>query len=215
MTAFESLKTMPKLSTCLPLPTIACRAIAISMLLVANGVSAQTTGSTPDLSRPSQTYFDASIGSSDFSRPSNGFGIFSSDQSATAYSVRLGNYFYNQNIGIEVGYTDFGSVNRAGGTTKVDGINFSLIGRAPVSGSINLLGKVGTTYGHTDVSSNLASGVTAGSERGFDWSYGVGAEVLLNPQWSGVLQYEEHFVKFPGASSDRVSATSIGLRYRY
>jgi OmpA-OmpF porin, OOP family len=35
----------------------------------------------------------------------------------------------------------------------MDGINFSLIGRAPMSSNFNVLGKVGTTYGPTDVSS--------------------------------------------------------------
>jgi hypothetical protein len=43
--------------------------------------------------------------------------------------------------------------NRAGSSTKMDGINFSLIGRAPMSSNFNVLGKVGTTYGPTDVSS--------------------------------------------------------------
>jgi OmpA-OmpF porin, OOP family len=161
------------------------------------------------------TYIGLSIGSSDFSKPSNGFGIFGNDQRATAYSINMGNYFFSPNFGMEVGYTDFGSVNRAGGTTKIDGINVSLIGRAPMSSTFNLLGKIGTTYGRTDVSSAPTSGVTAGSERGFDWSYGIGAEMLLSPQWSGVLQYDEHYVKFPGGSTDRVSATSLGLRYRY
>jgi OmpA-OmpF porin, OOP family len=161
------------------------------------------------------TYIGLSVGSSDFSKPSNGFGIFGNDQRATAYNIDMGNYFISPNFGMEVGYTDFGSVNRAGGTTKVDGINISLIGRAPMSSNVNLLGKVGTTYGRTDVSSAPTSGVTAGSERGFDWSYGIGAELLLSSQWSGVLQYDEHYVKFPGGSSDRVSAASLGLRYRY
>lgn len=163
----------------------------------------------------SPTYIGLSVGSSDFSKPSNGFGVFGNDQRATAYSIKMGNYFNNQNFGFEIGYTDFGSVNRAGGTTKVDGINLSLIGRAPLNPTFNLLGKIGTTYGRTDVSSAPTSGVTSGSERGFDWSYGIGAEMLLSAQWSGVLQYDEHYVKFPGGSSDRVSATSLGLRYRY
>jgi OmpA-OmpF porin, OOP family len=84
-----------------------------------------------------------------------------------------------------------------------------------MSSNFNLLGKIGTTYGRTDVSSAPTSGVTAGSERGFDWSYGVGAELHLSPQWSAVFQYDQHDVKFPGASNYRVSAASLGLRYRY
>lgn len=189
--------------------------IAASLGIAAGAAQAQTTAAPMHLAGQSTTYIGLSVGSSDFSKPSNGFGIFGNDQRATAYSINMGNYFNNQNFGFEIGYTDFGSVNRAGGTTKVDGINLSLIGRAPLNPTFNLLGKIGTTYGRTDVSSAPTSGVTAGSERGFDWSYGIGAEMLLSTQWSGVLQYDEHYVKFPGGGSDRVSATSLGLRYRY
>lgn len=160
-------------------------------------------------------YIGLSVGSSDFSKPGNGFGIFGNDQRATAYSITAGNYVFSPNWGLELGYTDFGSVNRAGGSTKADGINFSLIGRMPLNRSWNLLGKVGTTYGRTDVSSNPALGVTAGTERDFGLSYGLGAEVQLASQWSAVLQYEEHNMKFPGGSTDRVNATKLGLRYHY
>lgn len=160
-------------------------------------------------------YVDLSVGSSDFSKPSNGFGIFSSDQRATAYSISMGNYMFSPNWGLEAGYTDFGSVNRAGGRTTADGINLSLIGRMPLNPAWNLLGKVGTTYGRTDVSSAPTSGVQSGSERDFGWSYGVGVELQLAAQWSGVLMYEEHTMKFPGSSTDRISATKLGLRYHY
>lgn len=160
-------------------------------------------------------YIDISVGSSDYSKPSNGFGIFDNDQRATAYSVSMGNYVFSPNWGLEVGYTDFGSVNRAGGRTTADGINLNLIGRMPLNPSWNLLGKVGTTYGRTDVSSAPTSGVQSGSERDFGWSYGLGVELQLAAQWSGVLMYEEHTMKFPGGSTDRISATKLGLRYHY
>ncbi len=162
-----------------------------------------------------QTYIGLNAGTSDLSRTSNGFGNFGGDRLGTAYSVAIGNYGYNQNLGFELGYTDFGSVSRAGGSTKVDGINLSLIGRLPLSDTFNLMGKLGTTYSRADVSANPISGIATGTESGFDWSYGLGGELLLTPFWSAVLQYDEHYVKFPGDSHERVSATTIGLRYRY
>jgi hypothetical protein len=80
----------------------------------------------------------------------------------------------------------------------------------------NLLGKVGTTYSQTDVSANPASGgMATGSNNGFDWSYGIGAELVFAPQLSGVLRYDEHFMKFAGSSSERVSTTMIGARLRF
>jgi OOP family OmpA-OmpF porin len=160
---------------------------------------------------PGSSYIGLSAGTSDLRRPITGLENFGGSGQAS-YGLSVGSYF-NQNFGVELGYHDFGSVNRAGGSTKVDGINLSLIGRAPVASSFNLLGKLGTTYSRTDVSAT-APGVATGSERGFDWSYGIGAEWLFHPQWSGVLGYDEHYVKYPGAN-ERISDTSLTLRYRY
>ncbi len=145
----------------------------------------------------------------------DGTGLFGSDKRTTAYNIYAGSYFKDSNLGMELGYTDFGRVTRAGGTTKADGINLSLIGRMPLGTSFGLLGKVGGTYSRTDVSSTAGSGVTAGSETSFDWSYGVGGEYAMSRQWSAVLQYDEHYVKYAGNNRDRINVTSLGVRYRY
>jgi hypothetical protein len=175
------------------------------------GVQAQSTMS--NLYAPGTSYVELGIGKSDYSL-GNGIGVFGSDQGDTSYSVRAGSYF-NNNMGLEVGYTNFGTINRAGGTTKAQGINLSLLGKMPLNANFNLLGKIGTTYSYTDVSSNPASGVVAGSANGFGLSYGVGAEYVFSPQWSGVLQYESQDLKFAGDHNDRVGVTSLSARYRF
>jgi len=193
--------------------------LALAALASSGAVLAQTTykpaGAIATALTPGATYIALNAGTSDLSRPITAFGLFGGNQQGSTYGVALGNYMENQNYGFEVGYTDFGSVNRYGGSSKVDGINLSLIGRLPLSASFNLLGKVGTTYSRTDVSANAANSNMAGSERGFDWSYGLGAELKLAPQWSATLAYDEHFVKYPTTGSERVSDTALGLRYYY
>ncbi len=192
--------------------------LALAALGVSSQVLAQSAANTKTETYPSimgSSYIGLSAGTSDLSRPITAFGLFAGDQQGTSYNIAVGNYFTNQNYGVEIGYTDFGSVNRAGSSTKVDGINLSLIGRMPLSSSFNLLGKVGTTYGRTDVSANPGSSVVGGSERGFGWSYGLGGEIVLSPQWSALLQYSEHFVKYPASSDERVSNTTLGVRYHY
>jgi hypothetical protein len=188
-------------------------ALGVSTPVLAQSATNSNMATYPSIMGPS--YFSLSAGTADLSRPITAFGLFGGNSQGTAYNVAWGNYFTNQNYGVEVGYTDFGSVNRAGSSTKVDGINISLIGRMPLSTSFNVLGKVGTTYGRTDVSANPGSGVAGGSERGFDWSYGLGGEMVFSPQWSALLQYDEHFVKYPASSSERVSSTTLGVRYHY
>jgi opacity protein-like surface antigen len=144
----------------------------------------------------------------------NGVGIFGSDQGETSYSLRGGHYF-NDYWGMELGYTDFGSVKRAGGHTQADSINLSLIGKMAVSPVFHVLGKVGTNYSRTEVSSDPASGIVAGSENGFGLSYGVGVEYAFSRQFSGVLQYESSDMKFAGDRNDRVGATTVSARYSY
>lgn len=189
--------------------------VAAASLAAVAGAQAQSSASSSgsDYAMHGNSYIGLNAGQSDFIL-GNGTGIFGSDKHDTAYNIYAGTYF-NNNFGFEIGYTDFGSVNRAGGRTKADGINLSLVGKLPVSGSFNLLGKIGTTYGRTDVSSAAGSGVAAGTENGFDWSYGVGAEYAFNPQWSAVLQYDEHYLIFPVSGRDRISATTLGVRYGF
>ncbi len=154
------------------------------------------------------------VGLTDY-KLNDGTGLFGSDNNSTAYNIYAGSYFVDSNIGLEVGYSDFGRVSRAGGHADADGVNISLIGRLPMSESFSLLGKVGGTYSRTHVSAAGGSGVASGSESGLDWSYGVGAELAFSRQWSGVLQYDEHRVSYAGNVDDRIKVTSLGVRYRY
>jgi opacity protein-like surface antigen len=188
--------------------------VAAASFAAVAGAQAQTsTSGGYSIAAPGNSYIDLGVGGSDF-KVGNGIGAFGSGQGDTSYSIRAGSYF-NNNFGLEIGYTDFGHIDRAGGNTKADGINLSLLGKMPLSPSFNLLGKIGTTYGRTDVSSNPASGITSGTESDFAWSYGVGGEFAFNPQWSAVFQYEEHNLKFPGGNRERISATTLSARYRF
>jgi OOP family OmpA-OmpF porin len=142
--------------------TASLLAIAASFSLagMAQAQSTNTnTNATPSY-RAGGGYFELNAGQSDYS-VGNGIGAWNSDEGDTAYGARIGNYF-NDNLGFEVGYTDFGSINRGGGSTRARGINLSLVGKFPLSPAFNLLGKIGTTYSDTETSAQLASGIPTG-----------------------------------------------------
>lgn len=188
-------------------------ALGASVAAQAQNTSGNSNSIYSSAYTPGSAYVDLGIGHSDYSL-GNGIGLFGADQGDSAYSIHAGSYF-NKNWGMEVGYTDLGRVNRAGGTTSADTISLSLVGKLPLSPSFNLLGKVGTTWGRTKVSSNPASGVVSGDDGGFGLSYGLGAEFAFNPQWSAVLQYESYNLKFAGDRTERVGATTLGARYHF
>lgn len=188
--------------------------LAVASMTMAAGVQAQTNSSTGrGLYAPGASYIGFNAGRSSFSNLGNGTGLFGSSNRDTSYSLSGGTYF-NDNLGVELGYTALGRVNRAGGTTDAEGINVGLVGKAPLNEQFNLLGRIGTTYGRSNVSSAPGSGVASGRASGFGLSYGVGAEYAFNTNWSAVLQYDVYNINFAGGRS-RVNNTSAGLRYRF
>ena len=116
-----------------------------------------------------------------------------------------------------MGYTDFGRINRGGGETRADGFTLKLVGKLPLGSQFNLLGKVGTTYSRTEVSALAGSGVNPGSDNGFGLNLGLGAEFMFTPNWSALVQYDAHDLRFAGGTSDRerVGVASVGIRYTY
>ncbi len=190
-------------------------ALAAAALAMAGGAQAQSTSASGGYSMyaPGATYIGFNAGQSNY-RLNNGVGGFASDNRKNSYSLYGGGYF-NNNFGLELGYTDFDRIARAGGSTKADGFSVSLVGKLPLAPSFNLLGKLGTTYARTEVTSNPASGISAGKEANWGLSYGIGAEYVFSTSWSGVLQYDEYRMKFAGTGNDKVSTTSVGIRYNF
>ncbi len=189
--------------------------VAAASLTMTAGALAQSNMRSNNSSMyvPGSGYVGLTAGQSDYSLD-NGLNLFGSDQKDNAYGIQVGGYA-NNNFGMELGYTDFGTVNRAGGNTTADGFNISVIGKLPLNPSFNLLGKIGTTYSRTEVTANPVSGVASGDESGFGLSYGLGVEYVITPQWSATLQYDSHDMKFAGDRNDRVAVTSLGVRYRF
>ncbi len=167
----------------------------------------------PSMQGLQKSYIGLSAGMSDYSL-GNGVGVFGSDQGDTAYRINGGAYF-SRYFGADLAYTDFGKVKRAGGTTKAEALSLSMVGKFPLSPSFNLLGKVGTSFSRTSVSSAASSGIAAGDASGWGLSYGVGGELVLTPQWSMLLEYDSHNLKFAEDQFNRVGATTLGVRYTY
>lgn len=191
---------------------------SVAALAMTGGAHAQSmnrsaSGSNYSMMSPGSTYLGFNLGQSAF-RLNNGVGGFSSENRKNSYNIYGGTYF-SEYLGAQIGYTDFDRVNRAGGNTYANGLNLSLVARLPVATSFNLLGRLGTTYSRTNVSSNPLSGIAAGSESGWGASYGVGAEYLFSPNWSAVVQYDEYRVKFAGTGRERINVTGLGVRYGF
>ena len=142
-----------------------------------------------------------------------GLGGLPCDDSANAYSVYSGG-MWNKNFGMEIGATDFGSVDRAGGTAKAYGFSLKAVGVAPLTESLAAFAKVGTLYSHTQVSADAGAGVSTGKDTNWGLTYGVGLSFDFTPKMAAVLGWDRSNVEFAG-SQEHLNTTSVGLKYRF
>jgi len=114
--------------------------------------------------------------------------------------------------GVELGYVESGRVAAREGRTQ--GLNLSLVGKAPLGQSLGVFGKLGTTYGRSDAAV-LGAGPAPVAEPGFGLSYGAGVSFAFTPRLSATLEWDRNDFRFPGSGREPVRSTSLGLQYRY
>ena len=134
-----------------------------------------------------------------------------SDRPAELYAgTMVGNFW-----GVELGYLNMGRIARAGGESRAQGLNLSLVGKAQVAQSMRVFGKVGSTYGRSDTAALAGSSLATGSDQGFGLSYGAGVSYDFTPRLSATLELDSNDFRFSGGGRDPVRSTNLGLQYRY
>jgi len=114
------------------------------------------------------------------------------------------------NLGVEVGYVDFGapSGNIQGTQLEVDANGFDAFGVLGFDlGPLGVFAKYGVIS--WDASASI-DGIDAGSDDGSDPAYGVGAKVGL-----GSIDIRAEFEVFDLADSDDVSMLSVGVVWTF
>lgn len=160
----------------------------------------------------SHSYLGLSLGRSTYklSCPTASLTCDDSDTAVRLYGgTMVGNHW-----GVEIGYLDLGRMAREGGKTRAQGLNLSLVGKAPLVSALGVFGRLGTTYGRTETTASGAA-IAAGTERGFGLSYGAGLSYDFTPRLSATLEWDSNDFRFAGGGRDPVRSTSLGLQYRY
>ena len=202
-----------------PLRSLLCFLLAAAPALwhpvLAQTATAVTSASAPSANPftglRSRGYLGLSLGRSSYklSCPTTSLTCDDADTAVRAYGgAMLGNHW-----GVEIGYLDLGRIAREGGTTKAQGLNLSLVGKAPLASSLGIFGRLGTTYGRTETSASSAA-IAIGTEKGFGLSYGAGLSYDFTPRLSATLEWDSNDFRFSGGR-EPVRSTSLGLQYRY
>lgn len=113
--------------------------------------------------------------------------------------------------GVELGYLDKAPL--FANEPRTQGLNLSLVGRAPLGESFGVFGKVGSNYGRGDTGPGVAPALAGESSSGF--AYGAGMSYSFTPRLSATLEWDSNDLRFIGGTRDPVRSTSLGLRYRY
>lgn len=194
---------------------IAGTAVAALSLIVSAQMSLVDAGAPPSslsLSPPGQSYLGLNPPRTRVALPCTGIAFFCDDRDRAvqlAPGARADNFW-----GLEMGLLDFGNVARPGGVARAQGLNLSLVRKAPLGHSLHAFGRVGTTWGRTE-SSGLAGNFMAGPERGFGFSFGAGLSYDITPRLSATLEWESTDFRFLGGGREPVRSTNLGLQFRY
>lgn len=153
-------------------------------------------------------YWGINLGQPDFQK--NCTPGFNCDDSNIGGKIYTGGQF-NKWLGAEIGYVNFGKLERNGGDTKAQGVNLSLVGTVPLGDVFSVFGKVGTTYSWTKTDGVVGP---TGKENGFGLSYGAGVGFNLSPRSQLLAEWEKHRMQFADQDAD-VNLYTVGLKFRF
>jgi opacity protein-like surface antigen len=161
-----------------------------------------------------QGYIGLNVGRPDWNLGcADPLGLYKCDDPSSRTDLYTGGLI-NEWLGAEIGYTNEGSYDRAGGRARAEGIKANLVVRVPM-GAFNVFAKGGTIYGRTKVSAAALSGVPTGKDSGWGVSWGAGVGYDFTPNVGAVLEWSRNEYRFKGVGREDVDSTNLGLVYRF
>lgn len=129
-------------------------------------------------------------------------------------------YDFNQNWGVELGYTSFGTLfesndNSLSLSQKSNAITLSVLGTLPINEWFGVYGRAG--YARYDTNnSGVVDGVAVEDESGNTPMWGAGAKFTINEQFALRLEYQNYadLSDMPGRKDD-VQGLFAGGVYRF
>lgn len=123
----------------------------------------------------------------------------------------FGGYQFNKYLGLEGGYSDFGTANEEDPTGRVevdlDGFNAYVLGLLPVGDHLEVFGKLGAIAWNADFE-GFSPTV---SDDGTDFAYGIGLQGSDDEHWLARLEFEA----FDLEDTDDVWLLSASLIYGF
>jgi opacity protein-like surface antigen len=180
-------------------------------LAASGNTLAQSSDWRAPMGRDFWGYIGASAGESKFRTECSS--LFDCDKKDTGFKVYGGGKF-NDLIGLEVGYTDFGKIHTFGGETNAWAVPVELTLGVPIGDRFSVFAKGGGLYGRTDVRASASSLRDVGHKNGWGTTWGVGAALGISKTVQVRLDWDRYNLDFAGGSRD-VDMLSAGLQMRF
>jgi OmpA-OmpF porin, OOP family len=191
-------------------------ATSLSLVLGAPAAMAQTSGGMMSgLKMPYERGFwghaGLSLGRSELNVdcPAGG-GCDFTDQAFRAFAGGR----FNDAIGAEVGYIQFGDFRVPGGEIDSKALDFTLIAGIPFANNWSVFGKLGTVYARTSVTGTPPAGTETGKQSGWGPRFGFGVQMGLTENWALRADLDRYRMKFPG-DRDTIDTLTLGAQYTF
>ncbi len=137
-----------------------------------------------------------------------------SSKTDTGYSGVLG-YQFNPYFGLEVQYTDFGSITQLGNSpNKITGYGLNVVGTYPFNDEWSVFLRVGAA--DTTIKSVTYNSQNYGDISRNDVTWGVGGQYNFTPNWGLRVDYDSYGVGNSGSvPSATTGLASLGVVYKF
>lgn len=120
---------------------------------------------------------------------------------------------FNNAIGGEIGYVNFGDFTHGAGEVDAHAIDAAFVAGIPFGNNWSVFGKLGLAYNTAEVRSTLA-GVQTGKASGWGPRFGFGVQMGINENWAIRADLDRYRVKLP-AGRDSIDTFMLGAQYTF
>lgn len=145
--------------------------------------------------------------------------IANCDDADDGPKIELG-YSFNQNFGVELGYTSFGTVFDSGDSAvslsqEARAITISALGEAPLNNWFALYGRAGIGFYKTDNDGTIQGLPAENDDDGTSPYFGVGAKFIINDRFAARLEFQRYTnINSGSGSGDDIQGLFGGVVFR-
>lgn len=194
----------------------------IRVLLKSALIAAATLSSAAAMAQTSGFYGGGAVGQAISQDACSGVTVGCED-SSVGWKI-FGGYQFNENIGAELGYVEFGkstyATTSAGipvtGSQKPKAFELVGVGTLPLGNNVSVYGKLGVAMWEVDVSAPAAAGVAANTD-GTDLTYGLGLKYDFTKNIGARLEWQryDNAGKSANTGESDIDLFSVGVVFKF